>query len=203
MTAPRASRRIVAGALAGALLAAAALASAGCVEKNAYLELELDFPADPRASANGGDARNAVVRVNTGDVSFDEDWESSEALSPVRLDPKQPTKLQVSVEGRAEIETKPVRIKARFCADPNCVGIHDDIAPEVRFEIERAFYLGKRTSLTLTVDCIPNVATETDPPPTCAIGNEAVSTIPKCSVAGCREGVTTNYCANSKHFCEE
>jgi hypothetical protein len=198
VTEPRALARA-----AAALLAALALAQTGCIEKNAYLELELDFPADPRAAADGTGARNAVVRVNTGDVSFDEDWESSEALAPVRLDPKEPTKLAVSVEGREEIEAKPVRIKVRFCADPDCVGIHDDIAPEVRIEITRAFYLGKRTSLTATIDCIPNVASETDPPPTCPIGNEAVTTIPKCSVAGCREGVTTNYCAGDKHFCEE
>lgn len=199
MTAPR---RAGPRALAFALLAASALGGAGCIEKNAYLELELVFPADPRASGSTA-ARQAVVRVNTGDVSFEEDWESSEALSAVALDPKEPTKLQVSVEGREEIETKPVRIKVRFCTDPSCVGIHDDIAPEVRFEIERAFYLGKRTSLTLPVECIPNVATETDPPPACALENEAVSTIPRCSVAGCREGVTTNYCASSRHFCEE
>ncbi|MEO5730192.1 MAG: hypothetical protein ABI134_21630 [Byssovorax sp.] len=208
MTASRASRpsppprRSGPRALAGALLAAAALGSTGCIEENAYLELELVFPPDPRATS-GTDSRQAVVRVNTGDVSFEEDWESSEALSPVQLDPKQPKKLQISVEGRAEIETKPVRIKVRFCTDPSCVGIHDDTAPEVRFEIERAFYLGKRTSLTLAAECIPNVATETDPPPVCAARNESVSTIPKCSVAGCREGVTTNYCASDKHFCEE
>ena len=198
MTTPR---RPAPRALAAALLAAA-LGSTGCIEKNAYLELELVFPADPRATG-GTAARQAVVRVNTGDVSFEEDWESSEALSAVQLDPKEPSKLQVSVEGREEIETKPVRIKVRFCTDPSCVGIHDDVAPEVRFEIERAFYLGKRTSLTLTVACIPNVAAETDPPPTCATKNEEVLTTPRCSVAGCREGVTTNYCANDKHFCEE
>jgi hypothetical protein len=193
---------VIARAVLLALLAATALGGAGCIEKNAYLELELVFPADPRVTGDTA-ARQAVVRANTADVSFDEDWESSEALSAVQLDPKEPTKLRVSVEGREEIETKPVRIKVRFCTDPSCAGIHDDVAPEVRFEIERAFYLGKRTSLTLTVDCIPNVASETDPPPICATKNEAVSTIPKCSVAGCREGVTTNYCASDKHFCEE
>lgn len=199
MTAPR---RSGARSLAVALLAACAVSSTGCIEKNAYLELELVFPADPRATGSVA-ARQAVVRVNTGDVSFEEDWESSEALSAVQLDPKEPKKLQVSVEGREEIETKPVRIKVRFCTDPSCVGIHDDVAPEVRFEIERAFYLGKRTSLTLPIECIPNVPAETDPPPACATANEAVSTIPRCSVAGCREGVTTNYCANDRHFCEE
>jgi hypothetical protein len=199
VTAPR---RTGPRALAVPLLAAAALGGASCIEQNAYLEVELIFPADPRATSSVP-ARKAVVRVNTGDVSFEEDWESSEALSAVQLDPKQLSKLQISVEGREEIEAKPVRIKVRFCTDPSCVGIHDDVAPEVRFEIERAFYLGKRTSLTLPVECIPNVATETDPPPTCAVKNEAVSTIPRCSVAGCREGVTTNYCASDKHFCEE
>jgi len=96
-----------------------------------------------------------------------------------------------------------VRIKARFCVDPACVGIHDDAAPEVRFEVTCAFYPGKRTSLTLAIECIPNVIAETEAPPACSIVNEAVSTIPRCSVAGCREGVTTNFCAGDKHFCEE
>lgn len=168
----------------------------GCIERNAYLELELHFPAD----ASG---RNAVVRVNEGNVSFDEDWQSTDSLPAVKLDAKAATKLAVSVEGRPEIETKPVRIKVRFCEDPSCAAINDDRAPEVRYQIERAFYLGERTSLSLTVDCIPNVMGETDPPPACALAQDDEIDVPKCQVAGCREGVTSNYCVGGKHFCEQ
>jgi hypothetical protein len=112
------------------------------------------------------------------------------------------TRLDVSVEGRPEIEAEPVRIKVRFCHDPSCAAIDDDHAPEVRYQIERAFYLGQRTSLTLTVDCIPNVAGQTDAPPSCAVAQAQEVDVPKCQVAGCREGVTSNYCVNGEHFCE-
>ena len=61
-----------------------------------------------------------------------------------------------------------MRIKARFCVDPACVGIHDDAAPEVRFEVTRAFYPGKRPSLTLAIECIPHVIAETEAPPACS-----------------------------------
>jgi len=172
--------------------------SLGCIERNAYLELTVTFPKDESTTQA---ARYGVVRVNTGDVSFDADWESSEVVPPVRLSRTQSTKQQISVEGREEIETQPVRVKVRFCRDPNCVGINDDHAPEVRYEIERAFYLGKRTSLSLSVDCIPNVPTEMDP--MCAIMDQSVVTVSKCSVAGCREGVTSNYCTGNVHFCEQ
>jgi hypothetical protein len=182
-------------------LSSTALAS-GCVEKNAYLELSLTFPPDSGATSSS-DARYAVVRVNTSDVPFDEDWQSSDPVPPVRLDPKATSGEPISIEGTPDTETKAIRVKIRFCVDPSCAGIHDDTAPEVRYEIERAFYLGKRTSLALTITCIPNVAMETDTYPTCPTMNDAVTEIPKCSVAGCRDGVTTSYCDGDKHFCEE
>jgi hypothetical protein len=178
-----------------------ALAGASCSSSsNAYLELTLDFPPDPRASSG---ARHAVVGVVSGDVSFDEDWKSTDPIPATKLGASATTSETVSVEGRAEIETTPVRVKVRFCRDATCTAVGDDHAPEVRFEIERAFYLGERTSLTLPIACIPNVAGQTDAPPSCPTTNKSVATVAKCSVAGCREGVTRNYCASGKHFCEK
>jgi hypothetical protein len=197
----RGRRPVARGLALAGLLASAGLVAPACIEQNAYLELTLHFPADPRAADTGG-PRHAVVRVNTGDVSFDTDWESSDALPSVALDGASSTKLAVSVEGTPENETTPVRVKVRFCRDPSCVGIDDDSAPEVRYEIERAFYLGERTSLALTIDCIPNVVGLTDAPPACAIASDAVVNVPKCEVAGCRNGVTSSYCSGGKHFCE-
>lgn len=197
----RGRRPVARGLALVGLLGAGAIVSPACIEQNAYLELTLHFPPDPRAAEDGG-PRHAVVRVNTGDVSFDTDWESSDALPAVALDGASSTKLAVSVEGTPENETMPVRVKVRFCRDASCVGIDDDSAPEVRYEIERAFYLGERTSLSLTIDCIPNVTGLTDAPPACAIASDTVVSVPKCDVAGCRNGVTSSYCAGGKHFCE-
>ena len=185
-------------ALACLALGAAALAPACAATSNAYLELELVFP--PNAT---GAARYAVVGVVTGDVSFDEDWRSTEPLPATKLAGGATTSLRASVEGRAEIETAPVRVKARFCRDASCAGVGDDRAPELRFEIERAFYLGERTSLTIAMDCIPNVDGETPAPPACATKDRSVTKVAKCAVAGCREGVTRSYCADGKHFCEK
>ena len=181
----------------------AAIGVMSCVEKNAYLELSLGFPPDPRAASAPGGARYAVVRVNSCDVPFDGDWQSSDPLSPVRLSGATATSQPISVEGTPDTETKAIRVKIRFCVDPSCAGINDDKAPELRYEIERAFYLGKRTSLAITVACIPNVPTETDAPPACDLMDNATKPIGKCEVGGCREGVTTSYCAGGKHFCED
>ena len=188
-------------AAAGIALAivAAVLAPACAAESNAYLELTLAFPAN-----DTGTTRHAVVGVATGDVSFDEDWRSTEPLPPTTLSPADKTSLRASVEGRAEIESTPVRVKVRFCRDASCAAVGDDNAPEVRFQIERAFYLGERTSLSLAVECIPYVLGETDGQiGNCATNDKSQVNVAKCAVAGCREGVTTNYCASGKHFCEK
>ena len=181
-----------------AAIAATVLAGAACSQPNAYLEIALDFPPNPT-----GATRHAVVGVVTGDVSFDEDWRSTEPLPATTLSATSRTSMPVSVEGCPEIEATPVRVKVRFCLDASCAAVGDDRAPEVRFEIDRAFYLGERTSLTLAVACIPNVAGETDAAPACATKDRAVTAVSKCSVAGCREGVTRSYCAGDKHFCEK
>lgn len=170
--------------------------------ENAFLEVNLELPSDPRATGEQG-SRFAVVRVQTADVSFDENWESSDAMPAVPLTASAKSELRFSVEGLPETETKAIRIKVRFCGDESCTDLRDDRAPEVRYEVERAFYLGKSTSLELSIPCIPNVDGETDPPPACAIVNQEIIDIEKCDVAGCREGVTSSYCVADKHFCEE
>lgn len=184
---------------AALLVMTGALLLAGCGQ-NAFLELEIDLP--PNAFAMKGD-RYANVRIVSGQVPFDQDWQIDTPLPAPKLDPSAPTKLPISVEGSSSSETVPVRVKVRFCKSADCTMIGDDQAPEVRLEIERAFYLGKRTSYTWTIGCVPNVAGQTDAPPACDVPQDTATTVPKCKVAGCRTGSpTSGYCVGDKHFCE-
>lgn len=182
------------------LLAASSLAAlcASCAQ-NAFLELQLDLP--PNAWKVDGD-RYANVRIVAGDADFEQDWEVDDPLPAFLLDPNVPTVQRVSVESKEASETKPVLAKIRFCKDPNCAALGDDVAPEVRLRIERAFYIGKRTSYTWSIPCVPNVAGQTAAPPVCDVQNDVVTEVGKCQVAGCRAGVVREYCAGGKHFCE-
>jgi hypothetical protein len=170
---------------------------AGCAQ-NAVLELELDLPKNPGVTP----VRYAVVRVVSGSVPFDQDWQGDDALPPFALDPNATSAQHVSLDGSSEVEGAPVRVKVRFCRDPACSALGDDTAPEVRLQIDRAFYAGKRTSYTWSIACVPNVAGQTDTP-TCAIPQRAETDVTKCEVGGCRTGVTHSYCVGDKHFCEQ
>jgi len=177
------------------LLLALVVAGSGCA-RNAYLELQVDLPPNDRP-----DARFAVVQVVAGEVPFKDQWAGGDPIPVVKLS-SNPTPLRVSVEGNGENETKPILVKARFCKDASCTALGDDVAPQVWLRIDRAFYIGQRTSFTWKIGCVPNVVGQTDPPPTCDVAQESLTTVPKCKVAGCRSGVTSEYCAGGKHFCE-
>ena len=182
-------------ALATAVLA---VLSGSCAQ-NAFLELQIELP--PNAWQAAGD-RFANVRIIAGDADFAQDWEVDEPLPPFLLDPNVPTVQRVSVEAKEASETKPVLAKIRFCRDPNCIALGDDAAPEVRLRIERAFYVGKRTSYTWSIPCVPNVSGQTGAPPVCAVPNDAVTEVPKCKVAGCVGGAPREYCIGGQHYCE-
>lgn len=184
-------------AASGALLLCALAAPPACAQ-NAVLELELELPQSPAAATT----RYAVVRVVTGDVPFDEEWQGEPQLPPFALDPGAKTVQRVSLDGSSDVEAAKVRVKVRFCRDPNCAAIGDDVAPEVRLQLARAFYAGKRTSYAWSIPCVPNVAGQTDAP-TCATAQRAELDVAKCDVAGCRSGVARSYCVGDKHFCEE
>lgn len=181
------------------LVAAIALASlAGC-SQNAMLELELDLPAQSGPQAP---ARYANVRIVSGEVPWDQDWQVDAPLPSPKLDPSQPSVERVSVEGNADNEAVPVRVKVRFCVDPNCTAIGDDQAPEVRLQIDRAFYVGQRTSYAWSIACVPNVPGQNDGAPACSVSQRSIVDVSKCQVQGCRTGVTSSYCVGDKHFCE-
>lgn len=176
-------------------LALIAVLSLGCA-RNAFLELEIDLPKN-----DWPDERHAVVQIVSGEVPFEQQWAGGDPIPATKLSTA-PTPLKVSVEGTEDTETKPIRVKVRFCKDPSCSKLGDDVAPEVWLQVDRAFYIGERTSYTWNIACIPNVKGQTDPPPVCALTQRSQTTVPKCKVAGCRSGVTSEYCSGGKHFCE-
>lgn len=169
--------------------------SLGCA-RNAFLELEIDLPKNETTTT-----RFALVQVVSGDVPFDQAWAGGDPVPAVKLGAA-PTPLKISVEGDSDTETRPIEVKVRFCKDASCTALGDDVAPEVRMHLERAFYIGERTSYTWSIACMPNVPGQTDPPPVCDTKQRAQNDVPKCKVAGCRSGVTSEYCSGGKHFCE-
>ncbi|MBI2394670.1 MAG: hypothetical protein HYV09_34195 [Deltaproteobacteria bacterium] len=179
-----------------ALLVALPLVSLGCA-RNAFLELDLDLPKN-----ESGVDRHAVVRIVSGARDFAEDWQSGDPVPGAKLSTTQRTLHRLSIEADGDSETTPVRVKVRFCKDPNCAALGDDIAPEVRLHIERAFYIGQRTSYAWMTKCIPNVVGQTDSP-TCDVADKAQTVAAKCDIGGCRSGSTRSYCTGGKHFCEE
>lgn len=172
-----------------------ALLMLGCA-RNAFLELEVDLPKNDRTSD-----RFAVLRVVTGDTPFEQEWQGDNPIPPVKLT-SAPTIQRVSVESTSDSETKPIRVKARFCKSATCTAIGDDRAPEAWLEIERAFYIGQRTAFRWAIDCVPSTAD--DPAPmTCAVANKTTNVVGKCKVEGCRSGTTTSFCVGTTHYCEQ
>lgn len=179
-----------------------ALLSLGCA-RNAFLELSVEIPKNDRTAQIGD--RYALIRVVTADTPFEQEWEGDNPIPPVKLSDAATTLQRISVEAMADSETKPVRVKVRFCKSPTCtdVAARDDRAPEAWLEIERAFYIGERTRLTWSIACIPNAPDVTPAPPTCAVANKTKIAIEKCRVEGCRSGQTSSYCVGTTHFCEQ
>lgn len=171
-----------------------ALLLTGCA-RNAFLELQLDLPLSP-------DERYANIRVVTADTPFEQVWEGDNPIPADRLSKTQRSSQRISVEASDTSETKRVRVKVRFCKSPTCTDLKDDSAPEAWLELERAFYIGERTSFPWVIGCIPNtpdVAT-----PVCDVKNRTTLEVAKCKVAGCRAGApTSSYCVGPNHFCEQ
>lgn len=173
------------------LLVCGALLAAGC-GRNAFLELEIDLPANPT-----GKARYAVIGIASGDRTFVGRWGGDGTLPGVLLATDKPTKQSVSVEGNSDSFDKIVEVKVVFCSTPECSDLTDDNSPEAHLTIERAFYEGKRTSYSWTIACIPTLDAS------CKDASPIEKTVKKCEVAGCRAGSSSSgYCVGDKHFCE-
>lgn len=163
-------------------LAAAVLASLGggaCGDVDAILELELALPSDPD--------RVAVVQARREPVGFDDAWDAS-GIVAFPLDAPSETNLSIVSDGDHE---QALLVRVRYCTSAACDALGDERAPESRLIVERAFYLGERTSARWA---IPSVPTESAP---------AAETLSRCDVRGCRDGVAASYCrTDGTHFCE-
>lgn len=181
------------------LLLLAALLLPGCA-RNAIFELELELPPRP-----GGSPLFAVIQMRN-DAGFSADWSGvamvpGVALAPscTRPDPApgcderelDPTcSSVVSVIGGGSDLTRALRVRVHFCADPACAGPTDAAAPEIRVEIERAFYTAAYTQGRVCIDVVP-------------MALEAPIRIERCDVR-CREGDAVTHCrADGSHFCED
>jgi hypothetical protein len=177
------------------LVAAALFASSGCA-RNAFLELTIQLPKNHDTM----NKRYAVTQVMAG-PDFKVQWADDNAIAAVLLDANNPSTQKLSIEGNSDNESQKLGVKITFCKDPNCLALGDEKAPTTGLEIERAFYIGKRTNFTWTIDCIPpgdGVAPVTGCTP------ELPKVVEKCKVGGCVGGPpTSNYCIGGKHRCED
>lgn len=169
------------------LLPLLALALVGCAQ-NAVLELTIQLPPD-----SAGGPHFAYVQARANVTNFDDTWAGTGELAAFPLTAMAQT-VQVSVvTSDGAIVADPLAIKISFCGSSTCTALADAMAPQARFLVARAFYIGHRTSLTLSIPTFPTSAT---PAPTM---------IGKCEVAGCRDGTTADYCTmmGTRHFCEQ
>lgn len=174
------------------------LLSLSCA-RNAFLELTIELPPNVWKTAIG--ERYAVIRVATVNTPFDQEWQGDNPIPSVKTTDST-TIARVSVEADSDSETKPVRVKVRFCKTESCSDLNDDFAPEAWLQIERAFYIGQRTNLKWTLPCMPNVPGRTPDMPACSVPHRQPVQKGKCEVGGCRTGTTTNHCVGDVHFCE-
>lgn len=180
-----------------ALAAAGVITSSGCA-RNAFLELTITLPPN-----NTGVAQlHAVTQVMAGDTDFKIQWGGDNPVPPVLLNASTQTQ-KLSIEGNNDNESTEIRVKVTFCKEANCLGTNDDKAPAAALRIERAFYIGKRTSYAWKIACVPSGGDVPATMPACAITDKVPDEVSKCEVAGCRAGTTSNYCSGGKHFCED
>lgn len=179
-----------------AVATAGVITASGCA-RNAFLELTITLPPN----ATNQSQLFAVTQVMAGETDFKIQWGGDNPIAPVQLNASPQTQ-KLSIEGTTDNESTEIRVKVTFCKEANCLGANDDKAPAAALRIERAFYIGKRTSYVWKIVCIPLGGDVTSP--ACAeVVDKVPSEIEKCEVAGCRAGTTSNYCSAGKHFCED
>ncbi|QQR91700.1 MAG: hypothetical protein IPJ88_08335 [Myxococcales bacterium] len=161
-------------------------ALAGCsAEQNAILEVQLTLPP---YSASGAEELYALIQFRWAENNpFSVEWEGSDPAG-VRLEANG-TVSEVSVV--ADSPEGDVNLRVKFCANPTCTALGDDLAAESRFVLENPLYIGERTFWSATIASIPS---DKD--------SEALI-VDKCDIEGCLEGEASSYCRNAgTHFCE-
>jgi hypothetical protein len=162
------------------------LVALGCgPEPNAILEVELLLP--PRAEPST--TRFAYVQFRRADGHpFELDWERSDRDGVELSDVSTPADISI-------FTTEPnvdVHLRIRFCQQPTCGAIGDDLSPELWYALEQPFYEGHRTSWGTTI---------TDEPMGRPTAPEVVD---RCMIRGCVDGETSTYCdLGGRHFCEQ
>ncbi|HEY8427207.1 MAG TPA: hypothetical protein VIL20_02485 [Sandaracinaceae bacterium] len=94
----------------------------------------------------------------------------------------------LSIVAGADTLSEPLEVRIRFCTSEGC---ESDLSPsEVRVRIERAFYSGVHTFLTLRIASVPTAA-------------ERLPPIDACQVRGCTPSTGASYClSDGTHLCE-
>jgi hypothetical protein len=165
----------------------AATISGGCAQ-NAILELEVVLP---QLSGPDGEVFALLQPRKPEGYPFENAWAGSD-LPAIPLSAVTRRVDMVSVE--SDDEATDLQIKITYCNSASCTELGDALRQEW-FLIERPFYIGARTHVTLeTSSSLP-----TDPP-----GPGAVPTvIGRCDVRGCVEGMLSDYCRmDGRHLCE-
>ncbi|WP_236517470.1 hypothetical protein [Sandaracinus amylolyticus] len=161
-----------------------ALLLAGCAETG-VLELQLMLPSKPATDTEPLFAQVQIRRAS--DHPFDVAWEGAD-VAAVELG-AEPVRSQISVVGRdPELD---LHVKVRFCRAPSCDALDDGIAPELWFEIERPFHVGRRTAWATCIESVPSAQPTTS------------TVVDRCDVHGCTSGAAATYCDGAgAHFCE-
>ena len=156
------------------LLALGALA--GCT-RNARLELAVELPASERLAA-------AELLV----LSDPPDFEGA-AWATARREPLDEVGDTALVHILAEGESieRPLGLRVRLCPTDACAGD----SPEVAVRVERAFYRGALTWLTIAIPDVPD-------------GRAAPIDVGRCAVGGCLDGdAVEDFCRlDDTHYCE-
>ena len=165
-------------------LAALIVAGFGCAD-NAILELRVQLPA-----ATSTEPQYAfIILRSSADTDFDENWVTSQ-VDGFLLEGSA-REVTISVVAQPEDFGSDLLARARFCSTARCEGFGDDTAGEHRLVVEEPFYSLRRTTAEWV---LPGVATTVQ---------EVPDRIDRCSVQGCRDGITSSYCrADDTHFCE-
>jgi len=203
-------------ALAGVL---AALVLGGCAQ-NAILELQVQLPEAPPDDGVGPWYAQIQLR-RAADHPFDIEWMGGD-LEGVELGD---TPRWDCVSVQSADPSMDLHVRVRFCRSPDCLNLPHDATPRERwYRLEHPFYIGRRTYWHTTIDSVPvcerdedcggvgvcndsvcgcEVDSECDGEMVCEAGT-CVEDVGRCSIEGCIEGPSTNFCSvdTGKHFCE-
>lgn len=171
------------------LLIACAFA-AGCGE-TAILELTLELPP-------AGQERSFLyVQARSGDRSLEEEWSEGSSVGELPLGTTSRTE-QISIVAAPEHLAEPLLLKLRFCRGSRCDHLLDPGATpsEIWVTIERAFYDGERTELTIAIPMVPM------PCDSLACFIAGLRAIDKCDVRGCTDQLMGPFCSRDRHPCE-